>query len=359
MTSVWTATDEVARQLGRSPHLKAFRKGMEAQPVDPGKGGLEVESVQHLLVRYSLLQSQPLLVGKRLLHIPEFAPLHDGSADVRGWMDVAERFAFAFVDVIEFLRSRLPGYPMLLVPDLSAGAARVYQDGFWDMRFPWMAEVRRAGLQFQTRPDLPPRALELPDDGIGFYDSLADLVTALRASATWQRFEAAHAALGEDGRGTAKQLRKEYRDAVKEDRIDAIAGDTGMRSAVMRRSELAAVKSMADGPVQEYFQAFDAVDELLDGVAAFITQRLARGDIPEVSVITADWGPAADMRFMRIQAHDDDFRNPHDLVRVSSVVPALGGVMLLHDVTIFFDDGVLLADGRLLAGSHSVPSAGP
>jgi len=33
--------------------------------------------------------------------------------------------------------------------------------------------------------------------------------------------------------------------------------------------------------------------------------------------------------------------------------------MVLHNLNISFDDDVLVADGRLLSGSNSIPSAGP
>lgn len=358
MTGIWAATDEVARELAKSPHLGAFRQGLEPQPADPSQP-FDIGSVQHLLVYYSLLQTQPLLVGLRLPLLPEFAPLHDSSPEVRGWFDIAQRFAFAFVDVMEFLRSRLPGYPMLSVPELSPGAPRVYRDGFWDGRFPWMADVRRGGLQLQARPAIPPRALGLPDGGTGLYDSLTHVLAALRESATWQRFVAADAGLGEEDRVTAKRLRKEYRAAVTEDRIDAIAGSNGMRGAFMRRAELEAVKAEADGALREYFEAFDGVDELLDGVAAFISHRIVRGDISEVWVISADWGPARDMRVTRLRARDSSWRGPYELIRVSSAIAALAGVVVLYSVSLFLDEDLLLADGRLLSHSSAIASAGP
>ncbi len=373
MTSIWTATDALAADIARSPHLNTFREGMKARTTGPRhkprvrlvvRSAAEDEgprhgSVQELLVTYEMLQAQPLLVGMRLPHIPEFAPLHDGSQDVRRWLDVAERFAFAFVDIIEFLRSRLPGYPGLLVPELVVGAPRVRDDGFWDMRFPWMTEVRRVGLQLKAKPDMPPQALELSDGGQRLYASLGDLVAALTASATWQRFDVAHAQLSPADRDAAMDLRKEYRQAIKDECVHRIAGETAMRGQVMRRAEMETVKAKADGAVHEYFEAFDAVDELLDGVAAFITQRIARSDIPNIRVIAADWGPARDMRFMRIKAEDGEFRIPQELVLTSSAVPALSGIMLLRNINIFLDEDLLLAEGRLLSGSAAVPMSGP
>ena len=76
-----------------------------------------------------------MLLGKRLGRVPEFQDLYQ-RPEIKAWFDVAQRFAFVLVEVIEFLRSRLPGYPRLLVPDLLAGSSRVYIDGLSDQRFP-------------------------------------------------------------------------------------------------------------------------------------------------------------------------------------------------------------------------------
>lgn len=356
MTDVWAATDALAAETARSPHLSVFRDGLKQKPAREGSTEL-IGSVGHLLVYYSTFQSQPLLVGLRLGHVPEFGPLHRDSLEVRNWFEGAQRFAFAFVDIVEFLRSRLPGYPGILVPELCPGAARVAHDGIWDMRMPWMAEVRRAGLQLQARPTMPAEALDLPNGGHEFLAATTALIEALRATSTWTRFEAAHQGLDEDARGEAKQLRKEFRQAVNEDRIDEIAGTTAMRSQQMRRTEMESVKARATGATREYFEAFDGVDELIDAVAAFITHRIARGEIKEVEVISAEWGQPGDLRDLRIEAAVGGFFKPYELVRVPSALPELAGILLLHNMTMQLDRELLVADGRFLAGSGSIPSA--
>ncbi len=362
MTSVWTTADALAAELAKTKHLTTFRAGLKERPTaeDPP---FAVKSVRALLVHYSMLQSQPLLLGMRLPLIPEFETLHDGSPEVQRWLEAAQRLSFGFAELVEFVRSRLPGYPSLLVPDVAPGASRVKQDGFWDARFPWIAELRRAGLQLSPRPELTLRALELPDGGEALLNALGELLAAVRATSSWQQFEAAHRAMDGRAQAAAKELRKAYRKAVSEERADAIAGDTGMRDASFRRAELEAVKARASGPVSEYFAAFDDVDELIDTLAAFVSHRVCEGPISTLSVVSADWGPPADLRAVRVRADDDEFRRTYELMRIPSAVPALAGVMLLHNLTMHFKDDdsgtLLLADGRLLSGSASVPATAP
>jgi hypothetical protein len=305
-----------------------------------------------------MFRSQPLLLGKRLGRVPEFQQLHQ-RPDVKAWFDVAQRFAFVLVEVIEFLRSRLPGYPRLLVPDLLAGGSRVYNDGIWDQRFPWEFEVRQARLQFTSQPAMLAPALELPDRGAAAYAALAEVSVALRATETWQRFNRADAALESSDLEAAKALRYEYRQAVDNVRVDDIAGDTVLRDGMFRRGELARVKSQATGRLRGYFDAFDATDQLIDAVAALISHRVAIGSIDELRPTEADWGAPADVRRVRFKADDDEFRHSYELVKIQSEVQSLAGIVLLHDLNLHWNrDGVVLtAVGGLLTGSADVPAA--
>jgi hypothetical protein len=358
MRALWEATDQFAATWMASPHVEPFREGLRPTPTDPANP-MHLNSVQQVLATFSLLESQPLLLGKRLPHLPAFGQLHDESPEVQQWLRVAQRFAFVLVEVIEFLRSRLPGYPSLLVPDLMPGATRVYQDGFWDRRFPWETEVRHARLQFRSEPAMLKLALELPDGGRAALSSLTAIADALRESASWTRFVAAHQALTATDREDAKRRRRAFHEAVSEARVDEIAGDTGMRGQLMRTAELHRSKADSTDTLREYYDAFRAVDEVIDAVASLVSHRVAKANISEVGVITADWGLDADLRKLRVRATDDDFRHPYELVRVRFDVTSLSGLMLLHNVTINFgprmESQFLAADGRLLKGSGGIP----
>lgn len=359
MTSAWTAADAVASEMAATPYLADFRAGLA-----PGPGNTPGDSVHGLLLQYSMLRSQPLLLGGRLVRIPEFAGMLGGSPSVQKWLAPAQRLFQAMSHTVEFLRSRLSGYPGLLVPDLLPSAPRVHHDGFWDMRFPWPAEMRRAGLQFAGGPDVALRALDLPDGGRAFAGALGDLVSALRSTESWRAFAEAHAALAQHGREDAKALRWQYRQATTEARMDEIAGELAMRARAMRDSELDSVHAAAAGPAADYFRAFRAIDEVIDAVAALLNQRLASGRLSELRILSADWGRPAELRHVRVHAILDDFHNPYELVRVGADVDSLSGLMLLHGIRMFWaddgtdDDDIVLADGRLLVGSSDISAIG-
>ena len=357
MTELWKAVDAFSTIWVASPHVATFREGIKPTPSAPNRPPFQYDSLHELLVTYSMFRSQLLLLGKRLGRVPEFQDLYQ-RPEIKAWFDVAQRFAFVLVEVIEFLRSRLPGYPRLLVPDLLAGSSRVYIDGLWDQRFPWEFEVRQARLQFAAQPAMLAPALELADGSAAAYAALADVLIALRGTDTWQRFSAADAGLEPTDREAAKAIRYAYRQAVDSVRVDDIAGETVLRDGMFRRAELARVKGQGSGRLREYLDAFDATDHLIDALAALISHRVATGPLDELSPTEASWGAPADVRRVRFKADDDEFRHTYELVKIRSDVESLAGIVLLHDLNIHWNrEGVVrTALGGLLSGSADIPA---
>jgi hypothetical protein len=141
--------------------------------------------------------------------------------------------------------------------------------------------------------------------------------------------------------------------------LDAIGGRTGLRRQQALRGELAATRARAEGALAAYIRAWDAVDEVLEAIAALISDRVARGDVPELPLFAADWGSPRALRYVRLDAASGEFFKPMRLVRIPSSFDALAGLVVLHSLTVLMDEGALVTDGRLLTGSSGLPSAGP
>lgn len=357
MKEVWTATDELAFAFGASPLTGGFRAGLAPTPSD-ARQGIAPGSIADLLAAYGMLRAQPLLLGIRLIHLPEFGELHAQREDMRDWLSIAERFAHALLTTIEFLRSRLPGYPQLLVPDTQPTAPRVRNDGFWDMRFPWTLDARRAAPQLRGAPSLG-AALQLRDGSTRSEAALQDLLEVLQQSSPWRRFEVAASAIDAEDREAAKDLKREYRAATTDDRLDAVAGETGMRRTQMLWSELGKVKAGAGERLADYFVAFDELDEALQAVTALISHRVAKGDLPSLDPIDIDWGPPAALRHVRFRGQSNEFFHSLELAKIDVEAEALAGVVLLRNLTLLLDQGIVTAGGLLLSGSASLPIQGP
>ncbi len=347
----------MAFAFGESPLTEGFRAGLAPTP-SQGRHGTAAGSVADLLAYYGMLRSQPLLLGMRLIHVPEFGELHAQSEDIREWFSIAERFAYALLTAIEFLRSRLPGYPQLLVPDTQPTAPRVRNDGFWDIRFPWTLDARRAAPQLQGAPSLG-AALQLRDGGTRSAGALQDLLETLQQSPPWRRFEDADTAVDAEDREAAKNLKREFRAATTDDRLEAVAGGTGMRRTQMLWAELDRIKSGADDRLANYFATFDELDEVLQAVAALISHRVAKGDLPSLDPIDVDWGPHAALRYVRFRGQRDGFFHRRGLAKIDVEAEALAGVVLLRNLTLLLDQRIVKAGGLLLAGSARLPVRGP
>ncbi len=130
--------------------------------------------------RYSPVRQHPLLMALQLGQAGATDALV-GSSEDEHWLQDAAELAALFSTAVEFLRSRIPGYPSLRVPHVRAGSPHVYGDPFFVAGFPWEAGMLRMGLQLQSAPELA-EALE-SDRPIGAL--LQAAVADLEASATW------------------------------------------------------------------------------------------------------------------------------------------------------------------------------
>jgi hypothetical protein len=356
--TLWDAVDQFSAIWVCSPLTTHFRDGLAPVKHDPNQPPLELQNIAQALAMFGPLKAQPLLLAQRLPMIPTFPALAAKPATQR-WLPIAVAFGFALLEVAEFLRSRLAGYPSLLVPDLAPNATRVRANGFWDSRFPWQIALRQSGFQFKNEPPRIRTDLGFPDQGRAAYAALSVISQELHETVAWRAFAQARQSLGEKGVTEARALIREYQNAVSEERADQVAGDTGMRDATFRRGELERIKQGASQELQEYYDAFAAVDQMIDAIAALISHRVARGAFDELEPFEASWSRTQELRRVRLKASDNAFlRSPYELVKVSLGLRAVSGLVLLSGVTTNWHDSyvTLTADGWLLSGSADVPA---
>jgi hypothetical protein len=258
------------------------------------------------------------------------------------------------------LRSRLPGYPGLRVPQIAAQATRVAGDGFWDSDFPWLQSAREQRFQLQGPPPLE-RALELPDNDHEAYDALADLLDALKSCPPWREFAAVRASLSDAESEELRERLRAFRAALAPDRVAHIAGTNASRIRELRFAELAAVKRSASAGVSAYYRAFETVDEIISTVAVILNIRLAGREIAEIRLLAADWGPPAPLRRVRVVATDvGPFIQPLEALALRTSIPTVSGVVVAHNISYRVDPfEVVTVEGRLLEDSSFIPSVAP
>jgi hypothetical protein len=324
---IWTSADRLATELSKSPHAVALREVFDITSHPTERPHQRV--VREALAGLGMLRTRPLLLGLHLPQLPPLAPL-TGYREVLAtdggeqFMDSAGRMAGALVSILEYVRSRLPDYPRIPVPDLCSGSPRVEDDGLLGGgSYPWVAAARDQGFQLSGPPPLTGLGIDAKD----LHSALGDLLNALRASDAWQAFEAAAEVLDDGSRTELLTIRNEFRERTKPEVVDREAGGYLIQRAEYARVALQDSRALARSSAAVHLEAFDRVDRLIDRAASVASERVAFArpiDIPADAEVA--WERSTDGVDVRAQlAHDlSDFVHPGRLLNYRGDPPAAG-----------------------------------
>jgi hypothetical protein len=345
---LWSDAAALADAVKNTPKLRSFRRAFAVEE----SGDDLRQRLSTLTAHYSPLRSFPMLLGMRLNSLPATAQLLQSEQD-RVWLNDAVEASGAFQVIIEFLRSRLPGYPGLRVPHLRPGSPHVFSDPFSIQGFPWDPELRRLGLQLKNPPDMAP---------LGGNTDCRALLTAVAAGLerrpAWRRFAAAHASLSALDFQELSTLGKTFSASVTEDALTEAAGEYVLDRFRHRVATLHEVVATARQPVSEYLAAFEAVDELITFFAAFVETLLTSDGLLTVEPYRMALGGGADLRPVDLAIRGDDpFHNPGTVLLVEGPNPVLSGLVYPTAVTHKWgrlddpDGARMIVRGKLAVGS--------
>jgi hypothetical protein len=240
---------------------------------------------------------------------------------------------------IEWLRSRIPRYPIrFTLPYTDPCSTRVIDEGFPDVQWPWLLELRKTGLQVHPSVAAPlSQALDVPDPPLR--EALHALRVALTETPTWKRYVAAANALDDDTEAILKELRDAYREQARNETVDAVEPNRVMRRWQHRRAVLRAVEGDAasyGGEVAEYYRAFRLLDSCMGGISALLGQLLFYGEPQELYFARASWRRDLDDRLEVVLEVDDVWLRLNEVVHVPAEIPALSGLAVIEGVTVSF-----------------------
>ncbi|SFC96941.1 hypothetical protein SAMN04487968_11722 [Nocardioides terrae] len=191
------------------------------------------------------------------------------------FLSLANRVEAAHHALVAWLRSRLPGYPMILVPQLVREAALTTQE--FTYRYPWRPADLAARLQFQPRVVATSELLDA-EDPESIRQLTSNLAEALRCSNAWQRYQSAHDALTADDAAQLKAARVELRQLVAPEQLNAYEPRLALPRYNYREHHTREVVESLTGASRDFALAFDAVNGLIDLVAAETLAQLVRFD---------------------------------------------------------------------------------
>lgn len=273
--AVWGAVSEQASAWADLPVVRRFAAQLPRNAARRSRGlpGL----LQHVAASGGMVSSRPLRLGT---NVPQMlSVVHGGAPSVRpdvlqAWLEDASLVEGVHRVVIAWLRSRLPGYPLLPAPQFAPGTPLTTNE--FTYRLPWTREELGAGFQFQNPPTEPLEALGAnARETARAVEGARRLARALAGTAQWQQLRAADAALSPGDRVALAAARKAVADGSKPALVDAHEPTFAVARDAYRQQVVDDAVGTLAGPAREYADAFDAADRLVELACSDVFGQLA------------------------------------------------------------------------------------
>lgn len=361
ISEVWRRTDALVAELCRCPpmesHAWVMANWRSVHGDDPPRRALQ-ESM--LGPQY---EARPLLLG----FVMDFGDLGEAllsTPEGERWASQAVRVALGFGRIVEWIRSRMPRYPMLLVPQTDPRSDRCQPAGFFlGPGAPWHLPLRREGPQLLQHPDVS--ALDPPQGGLPLVEAVRALASGIQALDLWQELVDASRALTDEDVAILKQLKRQYRQEAADEVVDLVEPDNMLRRHTYREAVMQDVLASADRRPRRYLDAFAAADQLISAIVRLLEQGVVFGP-PRVAASVAEgvWRDSPFGKRVRLldRSHDALGFRPEVLI-VQAELPELGGLLLGERFSVNLPDmrsePTESLEGLLLPDSTAGLSAGP
>jgi hypothetical protein len=273
--ALWTAVRDQATKWAETDVVGVFVSALP-RSARPGASELD-DALQRLKAGASTMFANPFRLPSRLAMAVSVAPgidLDILQANHPRWFEAATRVERAHRATVDWLRSRLPGYPMLPAPHLAPNTPFTTFE-YTDEMIWTRGEL--AGNLHMNDPAPGVTAL-LGVDGLqaAAIDQVArDLAVALERSPEWERLELAGINLDPEGRRALSQARTNLRSRLSPQSVDGYEPTLALRRNQYRATVLGEAMNALTGSAAEYASAFDAANRILDYAASDVMSRLA------------------------------------------------------------------------------------
>ncbi|MFI6430275.1 hypothetical protein [Rhodococcus oryzae] len=269
---VWTATGRLADQWRKSALVKQFTQQLPTN--NTATGGIP-EMLLSIDAGTGFVSEQPLIPNswEGLAQQLPFVSL-----DVAGlqFLRAAQPIGFAAEAGTAWLRSRLPGYPMILAPQLAANSHRTTAE--MGRGLGWRREAIQGGLQFESAPRGVSQLLSI--DANAYNDAMRAVADALTQTAEWRTFASMTERLCKEDRRELTDARRRLRPLLSDETVNAHEPDRMVRRDDYRRTTVSNVTSQLSDFAREFAESFDRVDSLIDLVSLRVLGQLVAYGAP-------------------------------------------------------------------------------
>ena len=338
---LWSAVEDLAG-VWRGTEVVPRYAEVLTKPTQ-GLGG----ALAMILAGIGELEAQPLLLAHLLQATPDYQRFNQQPGATE-FLQLGSRIGQAFLETVEWWRSRLPGYPNLLVPQLVRGGPLSSDEVTF--RVPWPRGLRGQGLQFMPAPPSAAGLLGVP--ALAADEAARAIGSALVGCSQVRALQVAQEGLTSDDRAALTTARERARTALDPTELDTRAGELLLDRLAYREAIAADAVESLDGNARRYSEDFAAVDRLLEQAAALLSQAVVYGPVRR-------FGPV--LRAERLRGGDGWTEiivpEPWPPVRLAEIAlfntPALANAMLVEGMTVQLGrtSGVATVRGRLLPDS--------
>lgn len=335
---LWRAVNDLASVWRSSVHVRDYVYGAQRQLIRTSGTGAE------------LIAAQPFYL---LAYLP-ITVTHSQAAEPPGWREKATEITSGYTALIEWLRSRLVGYPFPGTPQVALGSP--WSRITISMRTPWIPHARAWQLQHKAQPPTMPFVSDRPAQA----EAGARLGGAVASSPAADEVQRCWNAL------TADDKRRLYTASTAMDKArypepDDVRGDEDFRELAWSDYLLDnTLRSLPERAIA-FTDALARADELIQQAAFLFSQLVMTGEIRQLSHIgyTSQFDGSDHWHVVR----SDSFL--FEPIRVFEIIgfdhPYPRGLMLVEGITdqLPFEPtpgsvtvrGPILADSKELAAS--------
>lgn len=350
--SVWRAAGQLALIWQDAPRLREFAAHLPRNAANPRVGLADL--LQWVLAGAGGMMSNPFRMSTMIPLAARTLPedrRRQLFSDFQPWWESAQRVEVAAQETLSWMRSRLPGFPNIYVPQLAPETPLTTLE--ISSRQPWLPGLRSRQLQEQDVPQIIGQSLGT----VGRVDrdlrqATRDLASALEMSQSWVAFQAAKRELTTEDRSQITAATRRLRVRLSPEALDEYEDIRALPRAAYREHVVAEEVASLPERARAYAKAFEDADALVEDAAHVILSQLCCYGVQRISAGGLEADPVSSEIRLQVQGEP-------------SVPPSIGGLywvdgvpgadaMFTTEVNFTFDasDGEsIFFKGRVLNGS--------
>lgn len=356
-TQLWRSTLELSDLWSKAPIIHEYSEVLiDSRTAGSDKGGIAahlrgtyagLDALQpHVLRQYSLLS----MVRSQ---VPAIVPgMNWEDPELPAFMERARLAESAYLTTLQWIRSRIPGYPSIKVPQLAKGSPLRTEEFTW--RAPWLTK-EFPGIQYSLKPpEEIGRNLGNASLSRMLQDAAFELVAALRRSDHWAVYTEALAQLNSTDKNVLNESVRLCAARLRSDAIDQHEPQNVLRRYAYRSAVVSEALAELPAGAGAYAHAFQELDYVLRTVLEEVFPQLVCSR--PVRRIRDPRRLMVDANMVKWQTHNFEINigTIGDLVLIEDPILAEYAQVTLYNINFGRIDGEIINyEARILDGALS------